>query len=175
MPEYAKDIKLNLSSMANEETINAQQLWGTFYASALATGNAELINEILEDAKEHLDAQTQEAVKGAATIMAMNNVYYKFTGFMDDTYRNMPAKLRMNIIGNPGVDKVDFDMWTLAVSIINGCKYCVLAHERDLRNHGVSAEQVQTVIRVAAVVRATDATLKQENALAQGSVQAQAA
>src|SRR5690606_600950 len=111
------------------------------------------------EAAQHLSAEAQDAAKAAAAIMAMNNVYYKFTGFMDETYRNMPAKLRMNVLGDPGVDKADFELWALAVSIINGCKYCVLAHEKKIRTHDISAEQVQTVIRIAAVVRAVAAVL----------------
>lgn len=165
IPDYAKDIRLNLSSMVNDETLSEQQLWGTFLASAIATGNAEVIANITAEASPHLDDAAISAAKSAAAIMAMNNVYYKFTGFMDDTYRNMPAKLRMNVIGNPGVDKADFELWSLAVSIINGCKYCVLAHEKNLRDHGVSAEQVQTAVRVAATVRAVDAVLQGEQGL----------
>lgn len=165
IPDYAKDIKLNLSTMANDETLNTQQLWGTFLASAIATGNADVIQNIHAVAAEHLDDAAINGAKSAAAIMAMNNVYYKFTGFMDETYRNMPAKLRMNVIANPGVENADFELWSLAVSIINGCKYCVLAHEKNLRDHDVSAEQVQTAIRVAATVRAVDAVLQAEAGL----------
>lgn len=161
IPDYAKDIKLNLTSMANDETLSEQQLWGTFLSSAIATGNAELIQNIEEDARQHLDNSAIKAAKSAAAIMAMNNVYYKFTGYMDD-YRGLPPKLRMNVIANPGVDKVDFELWSLAVSAINGCQYCVMAHEKQLRDEGISQEQIQTSIRVAATLRAVDAVLKGE-------------
>lgn len=161
IPEYAKDIKLNLSSMANDETLTTQQLWGTFFSSALATGNAHVIAQIEAVAREHLSAEALTAAKSAAAIMAMNNVYYKFTGWMED-YRTLPAKLRMNVIGNPGVEKVDFELWSLAVSAVNGCKYCVMAHEKTLREHDVSLEQVQTAVRVAAVVKAVSAVINGE-------------
>ena len=41
----------------------------------------------------------------------------------------MPARLRMNVIGNPGIDKLDFELLSLAVSAVNGCGLCVTAHE----------------------------------------------
>ena len=133
IPEYAKDIKLNLSSLAGEETLNSQQLWGTFLSCALAGGHAEVIRAIHAEASAKLSPEALNASKAAASIMAMNNVYYKFTGMMDETYRSLPAKLRMNVIGNPGVEKADFELWSLAVSAINGCQFCVKSHEKKVR------------------------------------------
>lgn len=158
IPDYAKDIKLNLSSMANDETLSTQQLWGTFLASALAGRNADVIAAVEAEAAEKLSAEALNAAKAAASIMAMNNVYYKFAGMMPE-YQTLPAKLRMNVIGNPGVDKGDFELWSLAVSAINGCAFCVKAHEKQLRDHGFSQEQVQTSVRVAATVQAVSAIL----------------
>lgn len=163
IPAYAKDIKLNLSSLVNDETLSTQQLWGTFLSTALATGNIEVIRQIEEDALDNLSAEAVDAAKAAASIMAMNNVYYKFAGMMPD-YQNLPAKLRMNVIGNPGVDKLDFELWSLAVSAINGCQFCVQSHEKILRDGGMSQEQIQTSVRVAAVVKAVAATLDGEAA-----------
>lgn len=173
IPDYAKDIKLNLSSMANDETLSTQQLWGTFLSCALASGNAEVIRQIEEEALDNLSAQAVDAAKAAASIMAMNNVYYKFAGMMPE-YQTLPAKLRMNVIGNPGVEKVDFELWSLAVSAINGCQFCVESHEKILRDGGLSQEQIQTAVRVAATVKAVAATLTGEaathaNSLAQAA------
>lgn len=158
LPDYAKDIKLNLSSLANDETLNPQQLWGTFVATAYAGRNASVIREIEAEAATHLSSEALAAAKGAAAIMAMNNVYYKFTGIMTD-YQGMPAKLRMNIIGQPGVEKADFELWSMAVSAINGCQFCVKSHEKIIRASGLSQEQVQTAVRVASVVQAVSAVL----------------
>lgn len=171
IPDYAKDIKLNLSSVANDETLTEQQLWGTFVATAHAGRNAEVITAIEAQASEHLSAEALDAAKGAAAIMAMNNVYYKFTGMMTE-YQGLPAKLRMNIIGNPGVDKVDFELWSLAVSAINGCQFCVKSHEKILRDGGVSQEQVQTAVRVAATVQAVSAVLNAVTATQESVAQA---
>lgn len=165
LPDYAKDIKLNLSSLSSDETLNTQQLWGTFVACAMAGGNKDVILNIHYEALSKLTPEALAAAKGAASIMAMNNVYYKFTGMMDDNYKNMPAKLRMNIIGNPGVNKGDFELWAIAVSAINGCQFCVKSHEKKLREEGFSAEQIQTAIRIAATVSAVSSTLEAEKSL----------
>lgn len=166
MPAYAKDIKLNISSLANDETLNAQQLWGSFLASALASRNAFIIQHILEEAGQHLSAEALEGAKAAAAIMSMNNVYYRFVHLAKNKeYQTMPAKLRMNIIGNPGVDKMDFELWSLAVSAINACGMCIDAHEAQLLQHGVSKEQVQTAVRIAATIHAASAILDGEEAM----------
>lgn len=164
IPDYAKDLRLNLSSLANEEILNPQQLWGTFLACAIAGRNSVVLREIDAEAADNLSAEAYDAAKGAAAIMGMNNVYYKFTGMMDDTYRNLPAKLRMNIIGNPGVDKADFELWSLAVSAINGCQFCVKSHEKQLRDHNITEEQVQAAVRIASVVSAISAVMDAEAA-----------
>lgn len=155
IPEYAKDIKLNLSSLQNDETLSTQQLWGTFVAAAVNTGDAGIIEAAeAEAAAKGLSQQTIEAARAAAIIMAMNNVYYKSIGMMGEAYRTIPAKLRMNVIANPGVPKADFELWSLAVSAMNGCQFCLVAHEKALRDLGVTVEQIQTSLRVAAVVQA---------------------
>jgi alkyl hydroperoxide reductase subunit D len=166
IPDYAKDIKLNLSSLSNDESLNTQQLWGTFLASALATGQANVISNIAAVASEHLDDAAMNASKSAAAIMGMNNVYYRFVHLAaNKDYASMPAKLRMNVIGNPGVDKADFELWSLAVSAINGCGMCIDAHEAELRKHGISAEQIQTSVRIASTIAAVAAVIESENAL----------
>jgi alkyl hydroperoxide reductase subunit D len=105
------------------------------------------------------------AAKAAAAIMGMNNIYYRFTHLVGGDYPNMPAKLRMNVMARPGVEKVDFELWSLAVSAINGCGMCMESHEKIVRHGGLSAEQVQTAVRIAAVVHAVAATLEAEAAL----------
>jgi len=170
LPEYAKDIKLNLSTLAGEEILNDQQKWGTFLSCALAGGNAAVIQAVNAEAATRMTAEAIAAAKAAASIMAMNNVYYKFTGMIENPeYRTMPAKLRMNVIGNPGVDKVDFELWSLAVSALNGCQFCVNAHEPVLLRGGMSKEQVQAAVRIAAVVQAASAVLNGEATLQEGA------
>ena len=117
-----------------------------------------------------LTPEALTAAKAAAAIMAMNNIYYRFTHLSSaPDYKTMPAKLRMNVMAKPGVEKVDFELWSLAVSAINGCGMCVDSHEKVLREHGVTVEQVQAAVRIAAVVHAVAATLDGEAAAGQSA------
>ncbi len=155
IPDYAKDIKLNLSSLANEDVLSDQQKWGCFLACAMNTGNTFLIKEIEEEALDNLSEAAFNAAKSAASVMAMNNIYYRFTHIASNKeYAKLQAKLRMNVIGNPGVDKVDFELWSLAVSALNGCGMCIDAHEATLIKEGMTAEQIQASVRIASVVNA---------------------
>lgn len=175
IPDYAKDIKLNLSSLAGDETLSPQTHWGTFLASALATGNADVISAIAAEASAHLDEAAQNGAKAAAAIMGMNNIYYRFVHLAKNKeYATMPAKLRMNIIANPGVDKADFELWSLAVSAINGCGMCIDAHEAALRKEGMGSAEIQTAVRIASTVNAVAAVLAGESALTSVAVQAAA-
>jgi len=97
--------------------------------------------------------------------MGMNNIYYRFLHLAEDPeYAQMPARLRMNVIGNPGIDKVDFELLSLAVSTINGCGTCVASHERQLRQHGLGREAVQSAVRIASTVHAVARVLEMVSA-----------
>ena len=165
LPAYAKDLSLNLSSLAAETTLTEQQKWGTFLASAYALGQPTVVKAI--EAAADLTPEARTAAKAAAAIMGMNNIYYRALHLMrNQEYRTLPAKLRMNIMANPGVEKIDFELWTMAVSAINGCGACLDAHEEELRKHGVPALNIQTVLRIAAVVHAVSQVLAGEAAAA---------
>jgi alkyl hydroperoxide reductase subunit D len=154
IPGFAKDVKLNLSSMLSDETLPAQQRYGLFLASAIATRNRDVIAAFDELARAQLTPQAQDAARAAATVMAMNNIYYRFTHLADNrAYETKPARLRMNVIGNPGVDKADFELWSLAVSAINGCGKCINAHEKVLLGAGVTEDAIQTAVRFAAIIQ----------------------
>jgi alkyl hydroperoxide reductase subunit D len=167
IPDYAKDMRLNIGTLAAETTLSDQQKWGTFLASALASRNAVVIRAVSNEIAGKLSDEAIAASKAAAAIMAMNNVYYRATHLMHaEDYKKLPAKLRMNVIGAPGVDKVDFELWSLAVSAVNGCGMCLDSHEKVVRKAGVTVEQVQTALRIAAAVHAAAAVLDGEEALA---------
>jgi AhpD family alkylhydroperoxidase len=56
--------------------------------------------------------------------------------------RNPSDTLRMNGIGAPGIEKVDFELFSLAVWAVNGCGMCLDAHEAELRKHGLATDQI---------------------------------
>jgi alkyl hydroperoxide reductase subunit D len=166
IPDYAKDIRLNLGTLASETSLDDQKKWGAFLASALGSRNAEVIRAVSDEVADKLSDEAKTAAKAAAAIMGMNNVYYRATHLMSaKDYATLPAKLRMNVIGNPGVDKVDFELWSLAVSAVNGCGMCLDSHEKVVRKAGLTTEQVQTALRIAATVNAAAAVLDGEAAL----------
>jgi alkyl hydroperoxide reductase subunit D len=167
LPDYARDLKLNLSSLASEQLLTPQQRAGSFLAAALAANHAPTTRAVVDSFGGELAPEALNAVKIAASLMAMNNIYYRFVHLMHEApdYKTLPAKLRMTAMAKPGVDKVDFELWSLVVSAVNGCGMCLEAHEKVLRDHGLSAEQVQAGVRIAATVHAVARTLAAEEAL----------
>ena len=166
LPEYAKDLKLNLGSLASESLLSEAQKAGTFIATAIASRNTEVIAAVSAEFGPKLDAANLQAVKAAAAIMGMNNVYYRFLHLAGtDEYSKLPAKLRMNVIANPGAARQDFELWCLAVSAINACGKCISAHEKVLRDAGVTGEQIQAAVRIASVIHAVAVTLEAESVL----------
>ena len=152
LPGYAKDLKLNLGTLARSTERSEQQLWGTFVATAAATRNDQVISEISEEAKTHLSEEAYNAALAAASIMAMNNVAYRARGWLGDDYAQVRMGLRMNVISKPGIEKVDFELYSLAVSTINGCEHCTIAHEKTVREEGLTKEQVFEAVKIAATV-----------------------
>jgi alkyl hydroperoxide reductase subunit D len=161
LPSSAKDLKLNYSSLVrNNSELTAQQLWGTVVVSAIATRSATLTAAALAAASSELSSSALEAARSAAAIMGMNNIFYRFHHLSSNPkYSTMPARLRMNGLRGHGVDEVDFELWSLAVSAINGCGKCVDAHEKVVREKGATEELVIAVVRVAAVIHAIGAVL----------------
>ena len=165
LPDYAKDLKLNIGSLLNETILNDQQKYGTLLACAHAVGEPTLVKAVNAEVEGKLSAEAATAAKAAAAIMGMNNVYYRATHLIaNETYATLPAKLRMNVIGAPGIDKADFELFSLAVSAVNGCGMCLDSHEAVLRKHGMTTEQIQTGIRIGAVVNGIAQTLRAEAA-----------
>ena len=164
LPDYARDLKLNLGSVlsgSGAPGLTDRQIWAVAVAAAIASRHVPLARDLEALARAHLSDAELDAARAAAAIMGMNNIYYRFLHLVEDgEYKQMPARLRMNVMANPGIDKLDFELLSLAVSAINGCGTCVASHERQLRQHGVTREAVQSVARIAAVIHAVAAVLE---------------
>ncbi|MFM9447267.1 alkyl hydroperoxide reductase [Streptomyces acidiscabies] len=166
IPDYAKDLRLNLSSVIANSELPQQRLWGTVLATAIASRSPIVLRELAPDAREMLSPEAYRAAKSAAAVMAMNNVFYRTRHLLSDhEYGNLRAGLRMNVIGNPGVEKADFELWSFAVSAINGCGLCLDSHEQVLRKAGVDREVVQEAFKIASVIQAVGVTLEAEEIL----------
>jgi alkyl hydroperoxide reductase subunit D len=152
-PAYAKDLKLNLSSLLRQTELNEQQIWGTAVASAIASRNPKLLETLSAEARQHLSSQAMDAAKTAAALMGMNNIYYRFLHLTSNPkYATIPARLRMNGIRTHGIDHNDFELWCTAVSAINGCGACVESHQKALLERGVGEETILAAVRIAAVI-----------------------
>jgi lipoyl-dependent peroxiredoxin subunit D len=164
LPGYARDLQLNLGSVLSTTGapgLDERQIWSVALAAAIASRNAVFTRDLQALAATHLDAAHVSAAHAAAAIMAMNNVYYRFLHLVEDgEYAKLPARLRMNVLGNPGIAKTDFELLSLAVSAINGCGTCVASHERILRQHGMEREAIQSAVRIAATVHAVARVLE---------------
>lgn len=155
LPDYAKDLRLNISSLLNDQTLGDQRKYGLLLACAHGTGYRPIVAAAEAEVEGKLTPEAANAARAAAAVMAMNNVYYRFVHLASNPeYGTMPAKLRMNVIGNPGVDKADFELFSLAVSAMNGCGMCIDSHEKVLQQHKVGSEAIQSAARIGAVVKA---------------------
>jgi alkyl hydroperoxide reductase subunit D len=164
-PDYAKDLKLNLSTLLRQNELTEQQTWGTAVCSAIVSRNPQVLQAVLHDAAKHLSPEALHAASAAAAIMGMNNIYYRFLHLTsNEKYRTIPARLRMNVIRNHGSDPVDFELWCLAASAINGCGACVDSHERTVKAKGIAEETVTAAIRIASVIHAFSAVMDAEAA-----------
>ncbi len=161
MPDSAKDIRLNLTSVLQQSTLSPAQRFGTALAVAYAAGDLALANAIVADAGEQMPAATAADAQAAAALMAMNNVYYRFRHMVEKPeYGQLPPRLRMQRLAQPAADKVDFELFALAVSAVNGCATCVQAHERVVIGGGLSTAQVNDAVRIAATVHAATVALR---------------
>jgi alkyl hydroperoxide reductase subunit D len=157
LPDAARDLRLNLQSVLAESTLSPAQRWGTAVAAAVASRNARLREAVIAEARAQLhpgaDAAAVDDGIAAAALMGMNNVYYRFRHLIGrEAYAEKPARLRMNRIAKPAGPKVDFELFCLAVSAINGCETCMKSHERVVLGAGLSEDQVHDAVRIAAVV-----------------------
>lgn len=159
LPEHARDLRANLNVITSSAMLTAQQAWGTALAAAIAARSREVSDAIAADAA--LSPEAAAAARGAAAIMAMTSIYYRFHHVMgdDSPYAQLPARLRMQILGKPGVEAVDFELWCVAAAAITGCARSMRAHEHSVRERGGTIEQVQDAVRIAAVVHAVAVTL----------------
>ena len=155
LPDYAKDIRLNLGSLLGDQTLSDQRKYGLLLACAHGSGYRPIVEAAEAEAEGKLSPEAANAARASAAVMAMNNVYYRFVHLASNKeYGQMPAKLRMNVIGSPGIEKVDFELFSLAVSAMNGCGLCIDSHEKVLRQHGIGADLIQSAARVGAVIKA---------------------
>ena len=159
LKDYAKDIRLNLSTVLTPEGapgLTPKQIAVIALACAYSARAKGLTAAILADSAALIGDADVEAAKGAAVIMGMNNVFYRTQHHAEnEELKKLPPRLRMNIIGKPGIEKVDFELACLAVSAIGGCDRCVNSHVNEVLKAGLPIDAAHSAIRIAATIQAT--------------------
>ena len=149
IPEFAKDIRLNLDAVVLRSSLQPVEAGAVAAAAAYAAGlDHSAFAELAGD--QYVPALT------AAALMGMNNVWYPYVEMADDAeLKGLPAGLRMNAYATAGGTTKDrFEAYALAASIVGKCHFCVKSHYDLLKQHGWSVKQLQDIGRIAAVITA---------------------
>jgi alkyl hydroperoxide reductase subunit D len=162
IPDYAKDIRLNIDGTIARSSLAANDALGVALAAAFATRNKFLV-ETLKSSADLPDAE-RDAALTAAALMGMNNVWYPYVEMTGDAQlRTLPAQLRMNAYAtHGGVEPKKFEMYALAASIVGKCHFCVASHFEGLKKLGLDLNQLRDIGRIAAVVNAASQVLAAE-------------
>lgn len=161
IPDFAKDLRVNLGNVLQQQELTPQQAWGAAVCSAIAARSPRLTEALAAEAATHIGEQAISAAKSAAAIMGMNNIFYRFRHLSgNEKYGELPARLRMQSIRTHGSDPIDFELWCLVASAVNGCGVCVQAHENVLRGKGVGEETILAAVRIGAVVNGLAAVVE---------------
>jgi len=157
LPDWAKDIRLNLDAVIARSTLPAEDALGAALSAAFAARSPVLIDAF----KGALSETDANAALTASALMGMNNIWYPYVEMTGDAQlKSLPAQLRMNAYAtHGGVDKKRFELFALAASIIGKCHFCVQSHYENLKKDGLSVEQLRDVGRIAAVVNAAALSL----------------
>ncbi|MCS6989093.1 MAG: carboxymuconolactone decarboxylase family protein [Chloroherpetonaceae bacterium] len=154
--KYIRDLRVNLRSTLESASLGGKK---NAYLIALAVAandrNNALISAFTELAKKEGATEAEIAETHAiASLLATNNVFYRFRHFCDNkAYEQMPAGIKMTIMLRPVLPKVFFELISLVVSAVNGCQACVNSHEKSVRHEGGSEQMIFDAIRLGAVVR----------------------
>ena len=152
IPDYAKDIRLNLDGVIARSSLAPEDALGVALASAFAAKSRPLIDIF----KANTPAAEANAALTAAALMGMNNAWYPFVEMAnDDDLKTQRAELRMNAYATSGgVEKKKFEAYALAASIVGKCHFCVGSHYALLKKEGLTTQQLRDIGRIAAVVNA---------------------
>jgi alkyl hydroperoxide reductase subunit D len=164
VPDYAKDIRLNLDAVVGRGSLEPADALGAALAAAYAAQSKPIV-EAIRGSGQLSDVDTNAALSAAA-LMGMNNVWYPYVEMAkDEDLRTQRAELRMNAYAtHGGVDKKRFELFALAASIIGKCHFCVASHYKMLKENGLTAQQLRDVGRIAAVIGAAANVLAIESA-----------
>ncbi|MFM8899450.1 MAG: carboxymuconolactone decarboxylase family protein [Burkholderiales bacterium] len=152
IPDYAKDIRLNLDGVIARSSLSPEDAIGVALAAAFAAKSKPLVDAF----KAQLPELNANAALTAAALMGMNNAWYPYVEMAaDEELKTLRPELRMNAYASSGgVEKKQFEAFALSASIIGKCHFCVSSHHALLKKEGLTAQQLRDIGRIAAVVNA---------------------
>lgn len=160
IPQFANDLHITFENIQRAKHLTDKQFWGSAYAASIATRKKELITEVEKEAAKILSEKELDTARSAASVMGMNNIYWRFWYLVEDKeYLDVPAELSQEIFQNHGINETDFECFVTAVSAINNCAGCLKVHSRKLLKLGFTKVQIMAVVRTAATVHGIAAAL----------------
>ena len=158
LTDDCKDTRLNLSSVLAGEHLEPERTFGVALAAARFVRAEQLAAALESDIRAGLGdaaaAVISDAV-AAASLMAMNTVYYRFRHMVGkESYEARPPRLRMSRMAQPATDKQSFELMSLGCAALAGCEKCIQSHEASLLHLGATEEGCHDAVRIAAVVNA---------------------
>ena len=162
IPDYAKDVRLNLDGVIARSSLEKADALGAALAAAYASRSKFIIDAIRNSGE--LEEVDLNAALTAAGLMGMNNVWYPYVEMAGDPeLTTQRAELRMNAYASHGgVDRRRFELYALSASIIGKCHFCIGSHYKLLKESGMTVQQLRDVGRIAAVVSAAANVLSAE-------------
>jgi len=151
---YLRDLKLNFASTLTSEYLNTKECALLGLSVAINNNNKPLTSYYTKYAEEQAAnaAELAEAA-GCASLLASNNVFYRFRHFTQkEKYTQIPARIRMQIMMKPVTSKEFFELMSLVISAVNGCEMCVNAHEDSLIKLGTTEERIFDAVRIGSLV-----------------------
>lgn len=162
IPSHSADLAYDLAKVLGETRLTATRRWGVALATAVSLRDERLTAAFESDARAAgVGEATLEDARAAASLMAMTNVYYRFVHVLGGPYERLPAALRMKRSARPAGSRDDFELFTVAVSAVNGCEACMRHHETKARGLGVEAAELNDAIRLASAVTGASLALWQ--------------
>lgn len=154
LPTEAKDLRINAKRVLEGESLTTEQTWGTALAAAYYIRNPKLTAALLADAKAiGISDAILEDARGAASIMGMNTIYYRFRHLMNsDAYNQRPANLRMMRMKQVTSTAVNFELFSIGPAALAGCEMCLKAHEAAVKKGGLNEDNVHDAVRISAIL-----------------------
>jgi len=153
--KYVRDLRINVKNAVQSENISLKEAYLIALGVSVNEKNKVLIKSFTTLATEHDATEAEIAeVYACTSLLSVNNVFYRFRHFVEkESYQNMPARIKMNIMMNPVLGKEFFELLSLVISAVNGCEQCVKSHESSVIKLGSSEARIFDAIRLGAIIR----------------------